>query len=83
MDPDDFIRKYGLPVSQKVRRLLVPTIHLANNGRLTSTEDGREGYASGADIIAHRQPDTARTLCEQVSAETGYSAASILEEGKV
>ena len=85
MDPDDFIRKYGLAgFAKKVKASLPPDgyrLAIARKSFDLSTEDGREGYAqAAADIIARIDSAIRRErYAEQVSAETGYSAASILE----
>lgn len=84
MDPDDFIRKQGLKgFAAKVKTALSPDSYRLEVIKRTfdmSTEDGREGYAEEASkVIARIESEIRRErYAEQVSTETGYSAASIL-----
>jgi len=84
MDPDDFIRKYGLKgFAAKVKTALAPDsyrLEAAKRGFDLSTEDGREGYAQEASVIIAKieSPIRKERYAEQVSGETGYSVGSIL-----
>jgi DNA primase len=85
MDPDDFIRKYGLKgFAAKVKAAIPPDsyrLEIAKKGFDLNTEDGREGYAQAASAIIARMDSSIRRerYAEQVSGETGYSVASIMD----
>jgi DNA primase len=84
MDPDDFIRKFGLKgFAAKVKAALSPDsyrLEVAKKSFDLLTEDGREGYAQEASKIIERieSPIRRERYAEQVSGETGYSITSIL-----
>ncbi len=84
MDPDDFIRKYGLNgFAKKVKAApsaLGYRLEMKKRDFLLDTEDGREGYAiEAAKIIAGiDSPIKRERYAEAVAEQTGYSAASIL-----
>lgn len=84
MDPDDFIRKYGLKgFAGKVKTALSPDsyrLEIKKRGFDLTSEDGKEGYAEEASKIIAQIDSAIRRerYAEQVSKETGFSVASIL-----
>ncbi len=84
MDPDDFIRKHGLKgFAGKVKTALSPDsyrLEIKKRGFDLTSEDGKEGYAEEASKIIAQIDSAIRRerYAEQVSKETGFSAASIL-----
>ena len=84
MDPDDFIRKFGLQgFASKVKTALSPDsyrLEIKKRAFDMNTEDGKEGYAIAASKIISQieSPIRRERFAEQVSEETGYSMASIL-----
>lgn len=84
LDPDDFIRKYGLAgFAKKVKTApsaLQYRLEMKKREFLLDTEDGREGYAiAAAKVIAEiDSPIRRERYAEAVAEQTGYSAASIL-----
>jgi DNA primase len=84
MDPDDFIRKFGLQgFAKKVRAAMPPDsfrLEVKKRDFDMNSEDGKEGFAIAASkIIAQiESPIRRERFAEQVSEETGYSMSSIL-----
>jgi DNA primase len=84
LDPDDFIRRYGLAgFAKKVK--VAPSamgyrLEIKKREFLLDTEDGREGYAiEAAKIIARiDSPIRRERYAEAVAEQTGYSTTSIL-----
>ena len=83
LDPDDFIRKFGLGgFSKKVKTAssaLGYRLERKKQEFLLDTEDGREGYAiEAAKIIARiDSPIKRERYAETVAEQTGYSAAFV------
>lgn len=83
MDPDDFIRKYGLAGFAKKAKNAYTEIgyRLAVTKERfdLQTDDGKEGYAiAAADIIANiKSPIRRERYIERVAEETGFSVGSI------
>ncbi len=84
LDPDDFIRRYGLAgFAKKVKAApsaIQYRLEMKKREFLLDTEDGREGYAiEAAKIIARLDsPIKRERYAEMVAEQTGFSAASIL-----
>lgn len=86
VDPDDFIRKQGITgFAKKVKA--APTaigyrLEMKKREFILDTEDGREGYAIEAAKIIDgiESPIKRERYAETVAEQTGYSAASILNQ---
>jgi DNA primase len=88
MDPDDFIRKYGLKgFAEKVRASATATGYRLDTAKRQfdlATENGREGYALAASGILKgiSSPIQQERYVARVAKETGFSAVSILGQMK-
>jgi len=86
LDPDDFIRKFGMAGFAKKVKAAPTTIgyrlEMKKHEFLLDTEDGREGYAiEAAKVIARiDSPIRRERYAESVADQTGYSVASILSQ---
>jgi DNA primase len=86
VDPDDFIRKYGLGgFAKKVREALTATdyrLDVAKRPFDLKTENGREGYALAAAGVLRsiESPIQRERYAARVAEETGYSSAAILDQ---
>ncbi len=83
LDPDDFIKKHGLPgFARKIKDAATPIrykLDIKKKDFNLSTEDGRESYAmAGAEILGTINSPIARErYVEQLAGETGFSASAI------
>ncbi len=83
VDPDDFIRKYGLKgFAEKVRAASTATgykLDLAKRQFDLTADNGREGYAiEASDILKSvKSPIQRERYVSRIAAETGYSPAAI------
>ncbi len=84
LDPDDFIRKFGLTgFARKVKTApsaIGYRLEIKKREYMLDTEDGREGYAIEAAKIISRidSPIKRERYAETIAEQSGYSAASIL-----